>query len=178
MKLLIITPRFPFPLEKGDKLRVFHQLKYLSKYHEIVLISISYQDVLDVDKAELYKYCQKIYIIKRGLIKNFGQITLGFLQGLPIQTSYFYHPGIKNKIHQIILNEDPDHIYCQLIRVAGYVKDLPFSKSIDFMDCFSLSTMRRAEKSNFLLRLLLKWEAKKVRNYEKSVFFEIVQKKG
>lgn len=172
MKLLIITPRFPYPLEKGDKLRIFYQLKYLSQFHEIILIAISHQDVSPESEEELAKYCQRIYILKRSFVDNLVQIGLGLLDGLPFQVSFFYHRTLRNKIHNIIFQEDPDHVYCQLIRVAGYVKDLPYRKSIDFMDCFSLSTSRRAEKSSVFLKWLLKWEAAKVRSYEKEVFFD------
>ena len=38
-KLVIIVSRFPFPLEKGDKLRAFHQIKELSSTYSITLIT-------------------------------------------------------------------------------------------------------------------------------------------
>ena len=41
VRLLIVTSRFPFPLEKGDKLRMYHQLRYLQERHEVVLVSLT-----------------------------------------------------------------------------------------------------------------------------------------
>ena len=35
--IAIILSRFPFPLNKGDKLRAYHQIKYLSNYFDIHL---------------------------------------------------------------------------------------------------------------------------------------------
>ena len=40
MKLVIITPRVPDTLDKGDKLRIYHQIKYLSKFHDIYLVCL------------------------------------------------------------------------------------------------------------------------------------------
>ena len=37
MKLLVLLSRFPFPLDKGDKLRAFHQLRYLAAPEDIAL---------------------------------------------------------------------------------------------------------------------------------------------
>ena len=37
MKVFVVSSRVPFPLEKGDKLRLFHQLKHLSESHEVTL---------------------------------------------------------------------------------------------------------------------------------------------
>ena len=41
MKIVILTPRVPEILDKGDKLRIFHQIKFLSTSNEIHLISLS-----------------------------------------------------------------------------------------------------------------------------------------
>ena len=38
-KLVIMLSRFPYPLEKGDKLRAFHQIKELSKTYAITLLA-------------------------------------------------------------------------------------------------------------------------------------------
>lgn len=172
MKLLIITPRFPFPIEKGDKLRVYNQIKYLSRHHQIILVALSDQPIKPEEKAELKKYCDQIYIEYLSKFQIIWQVLQGFLLGLPIQVSYFFNRRLKEKIHALILQENPDHIYCQLIRVAEYVRHLPYPKSIDLMDCFSLSTRRRAMKSNWLAKWFFHWETKKVTQYEKDVFFD------
>ena len=41
MKLIYLTSRFPYPINKGDKLRSYHQIKELSKQNDIYLISLS-----------------------------------------------------------------------------------------------------------------------------------------
>ena len=41
MKLLVVLPRVPYPLEKGDKLRAYHHLKHLSAHFEIVLCALA-----------------------------------------------------------------------------------------------------------------------------------------
>ena len=56
MKLLILTSRFPYPINKGDKLRAYYQIKELSKQFEIHLISIS-------DQKNKYSRTQKIRIL-------------------------------------------------------------------------------------------------------------------
>jgi polysaccharide biosynthesis protein PslH len=41
MRLFVITSRIPFPLEKGDKLRLYHQLQTLGQDHQVVLCCLS-----------------------------------------------------------------------------------------------------------------------------------------
>ncbi len=40
MRVLFLTPRFPYPPLKGDQLIFFHRLRHLSRRHEITLISL------------------------------------------------------------------------------------------------------------------------------------------
>ena len=46
MKILVVLPRFPYPLEKGDKLRAYYQIKELSKRNEVYLFCVSHTRVL------------------------------------------------------------------------------------------------------------------------------------
>ena len=63
MKLLILTSRFPYPINKGDKLRAYHQIKELSKQFEIHLISISDQKINSQEFKELESYCKTIKVL-------------------------------------------------------------------------------------------------------------------
>ena len=64
MKICILTPRFPFPENGGDVLRINNIARYLkSKNHKLILISFSENKCKPVD--DYYKIYDKIYIIKR-----------------------------------------------------------------------------------------------------------------
>ena len=49
MKLIYLTSRFPYPINKGDKLRSYFQIKELSKFYEIHLISLTEKKINDID---------------------------------------------------------------------------------------------------------------------------------
>ena len=62
MKLIYLTSRFPYPINKGDKLRSYHQIKELSKQNDIYLISLSETKIPKSSIDELYKYCKSVHI--------------------------------------------------------------------------------------------------------------------
>ncbi|MIO10607.1 glycosyl transferase family 1, partial [Salmonella enterica] len=39
-KILILTPRFPYPVVGGDRLRIYRICKELSKYYTLYLLSL------------------------------------------------------------------------------------------------------------------------------------------
>ncbi|MFM7726299.1 MAG: hypothetical protein ACKO7B_06335, partial [Flavobacteriales bacterium] len=45
MKICMVVSRVPWPLEKGDKLRAYHQLRYLASKHEVHLFCLSDAEV-------------------------------------------------------------------------------------------------------------------------------------
>ena len=63
-KILFFTSRIPYPLEKGDKLRAYYQIKYLSIKSEIVLCCISEEELSEKAETELSKYVSKIFVYK------------------------------------------------------------------------------------------------------------------
>ena len=170
MKIVIITPRVPEILDKGDKLRIFYQIKYLSISHEIHLISLS-SNRKEKLNTELEKYVTSFHLIitsKKKRILNL--IYYSITKKLPLQVSYYYCQNNKEKINQIITNLKPDYIYSQLIRTAEYIKDRNEKKIIDFMDCFSLGLKRRSKRSNILIKSIVLFEYKRVKKYESNIF--------
>lgn len=170
MKILVLTSRFPYPVEKGDKLRIYQQIKGLSANHDVVLCSLTEQRISENDYAELQQYCSEIYTFR--LRKNHIALNLtkGFLNGLPMQVAYFYKRNFHRSIYGIIQKEKPDAVYCQLARMAEYARDLPVPNIIDYMDAFSVNAKRWSENAPVYLRPFLAREARMMMQYEEEIF--------
>lgn len=170
-KLLVILSRFPYPLEKGDKLRAFYQIKELSKTFEITLFTLSDSDIKSVYINEVMKYCSKVEIhYLKPLIRLF-HLTRALFSELPIQTGYFYSYKARRKIKHLIQVDDYKHIYCQLIRTTEYVKDIHhIPKTLDYMDALSSGIERRIDRQPIYKKWLFKLEAKRLANYERHIF--------
>ena len=78
MELLFITSRFPYPTNKGDKLRAYYQIIDLAKNNHIHLISFTDKYINESDKEILEKYCTSIHVFKLGLIKRFYNLFRTF----------------------------------------------------------------------------------------------------
>jgi sugar transferase (PEP-CTERM/EpsH1 system associated) len=170
-KLIFLVSRFPYPLEKGDKLRAFYQLKELSKHFEITLIAISEKNILDDQLKMVNLYCKNIEIIRINLFTKFLNLILALIQGKPLQTGYFFSWRGFKKVKKIIKSTEPDHIFCQLIRCAEYVKDYHnCPKTIDYMDALSKGIERRIKQQNLIMKWIFKLEFKRLLAYERTIF--------
>ena len=172
-KILFLTSRIPYPLEKGDKLRVFYQIKYLSKNSDIILCCVSQEDLTWDAEAELKKYVQEIYVYKTSKLRIVANMLVAGLNKLPFQVGFFFNTGAHYLFHKAIVKEKPDHIFVQLIRMAEYVsKEKSIPKSLDYMDTFSKGIQRRMEKASGIKKLAFKFEYNRLRKYEAKVYSE------
>lgn len=172
MNLLIICSRFPYPLEKGDKLRMFHQIKELSKYHNITLVSVSDESRSQSDKDQLTPYVsyQYHFDITSG-VRLWNRIKSIF-NTLPIQVSQLYDQSIMKAIRKIVNRHHIEHVYCQLPRAAEYARKLDLPKTIDYMDAFGESMSKRAAIQSGFWKKIYTAEASKMRIYESKIFVE------
>ena len=130
MKLLVILSRVPYPLEKGDKLRAYHQIRCLSKYHQITLIALTDQKVHPQAKDKLLNFCDEVYFLKLNKLGILLNVIGAFFRGWPLQIGYFYNKKVKKEIDSIVRQVKPNHIYCQLIRTAEYIHDFDIPKPL------------------------------------------------
>jgi len=166
LKILFLTSRFPYPLTKGDKLRAFHQIKELAKMHEIHLISIVDEDPSKNDLDKLSEITSSLHIIQITPAERYVSLLKALYSGIPFQIAWFYSSKIHSIIKNIAAETQPDHCFCQLTRMAEYTKDLPYPKTMDYMDCFGLGMVRRAAIATGLTSFVYRLEAQRMIRYE------------
>ena len=170
MKLLVVLSRVPYPLEKGDKLRAFHQIRCLSKTNDIYLFCLSHQKIDTNVYKFLGPYCKEIKIVFVSRKEYIGNIIESFLRSEPLQIGYFFSKNARREYLRFEREVEPDHVYCQFVRTAKLAGDSLIRKTIDYQDALSKNAERRISKAPFYLKPILRYEAKKMADYEASVF--------
>ena len=170
MKIVVVLPRFPYPLEKGDKLRAFHQLQTLSRMHELYLVTLAEELPTEEELVPVRPFCKEIHVVKLSFLSKCWNIIRAFFKGLPIQCGYFYKKEAQKVIQELVGRVQPDRIYCQLIRTAEYVKNLPVKKIIDYQDVLSKGMQRRYERGKWYEKPFFHCEYRRLARYERRVF--------
>lgn len=169
VKIVILSSRFPYPIEKGDKLRLYHQMKSLATNHEIFLFSLTDEKVAYSHLAHVKSFCTKVVILPLNKWKSRFKATCGLFNTLPFQVNYFYSNRIKKEIDQAIATISPDAIFTQLVRMSEYSRDLEYPKLLDYMDAFSLGAARRSQFERAIIRKFFSNEAKRLTSYELNI---------
>ena len=172
MKIFVLLPRIPYPLEKGDKLRAFNQIKQLSKRNEIVLCALNDDPKVNEQDAfrALQPYCQSINFIKISKPQILLGLIRAFFKGQPMQCGYFYNRKAAKKVNALIAKHKPDMLFCQLLRTAEYIRHKDIPKTIDYQDIFSYGMKRRADVASFVMRPIYNMEYRRLARYEADIF--------
>lgn len=168
--LAILLSRFPYPLDKGDKLRAYNQIKYLSKDFKIHLICLSDERVNKEHIHNLEEYCDSITIYKISKWSIARNLLSSLINGRPFQVGYFYNAGLRRKISDQLKQLGPDVLYCQLARMALYASDFLGHKVLDYQDAFSLNYRRIASHATGLRKFFYSVESKRMARFERDIY--------
>lgn len=170
MKILATFCRFPYPLDKGDKLRAFYQIKELSKANDIYLFCFSAHSPKQEHIQILQKYCKQIHIEKLSLISQIISLLCSLFKGLPFQVALFSTFRAKQSFKSFFSKVKPDVSYFQFVRMGEFAKIISGKKVLDFQDCLSKNMERRKANAGFLKRIIFSIEAKRLQRYEDTMF--------
>ena len=150
-------------------MRLFHQLKVLSKHHEVFLYTVNDSLPSKADMAEVSQYCQKIVVLQSTWWQKLMGLCFALWKGWPFQSGLTYNHKFEKQLRQEFEEAGIDSVLCQLIRMAPYCRQLSLHKVLDYMDALGLGMEKRADLSSFPLRWLYRLEAGRVKRYEKAL---------
>jgi sugar transferase (PEP-CTERM/EpsH1 system associated) len=96
--LLFLAHCVPFPPDKGDRVRAYHQILELSRHFRISLAAFTRSDADEAAAERLRPWCQQIILApahrKRGLVRG----ALSFAAGRSVTEGYFHHGPMRRKL--------------------------------------------------------------------------------
>ena len=170
MKILVVLPRFPYPLEKGDKLRAYHQIVELSKRHEIYLFCVSHTKVAPESIDALRPYCKGIRVARLNRAICACNILRNWFASKSLQMGFWNTERSKRSYKAYEREVQPDVVYNQMVRTMPLVARSKRPKVMDFQDALSMNTERRMERSRGLWHYVLHYEFKMLRSSEYNAF--------
>lgn len=169
MNILFVTARLPYPPIQGDRLRAYHQIRLLSRQHRITLVS-PVEAGEDRHLTSLEGLCERIVPLRVSRLRRLAALCKAPFTRLPLQTLYWFDARLADAVSRETRDREYDLAHVQLVRMAPVVSALNVrTRVIDLVDALSLNFNRRAERERRPLKALLRWEARRLKRYERSL---------
>ncbi len=168
--LLVVTPRFPYPVIGGDRLRIYQQCKALSRDYSLTLVSLCDNPAelsMPLPDDGVFDRVERIWHPKWKAWWN--SLWAVFGKG-PLQVAYYRSAQLRQRV--VALAPQHQALFAHLIRTAEVVKDLPQPKFLEMTDAISLGYRRLREGRFFTLSLrslIYRFEYKRLLKYERSI---------
>lgn len=167
MNILYLCHRIPYPPDKGDKIRSYHQIQNLAQRHSVYVACL-------IDDPDDWQYvdplrslCRKVEVVGRKGLHEWWRMGKAFLRGQPLSIGAFYVPALREKVNVLLKQEAIDRIVIFSSPMAEYVRHVSaIPKIIDFVDMDSEKWREYAQMKPFPLSLVYRIEANRLGRYE------------
>lgn len=177
MQLLFLTHRIPYPPNKGDKIRSYNILEYLTHRHDVYLGTLI-DDHSDVRFGSEIQDRVREFVFRpiHSRLKKVGALV-SLLRRAPFSVAYFYSRRLQKDIDDLIRRVDFDVVLCFSSPMAEYLFrsehwDGKLKRAVlvmDLIDVDSYKWRQYAQRSVGWKRWMYVYEARHLAYYEERI---------
>lgn len=169
MRILYLCHRVPYPPDKGDKIRAFHEVRALAERHEVDLFTMA-DDPADLAHVpELRRLCAEVTVAALSPLKARIRALPALLTRTPLTVPYFYSEELSRAVRRAILRRSYDRVVVFSSAMAQYVEASEIPAVLDLVDVDSDKWTQYAGFSGFPFAAMYRREGKRLREYEQRV---------
>lgn len=175
--MLFIAHRMPFPPNKGDKIRSYNILQYLSARYivDVAFLVDNASDLIYLDQIKSISAHVFYDVINKD--KKIKSAITAFFNNTSISVPYFYSKNIQKSLDDYFDKKIPSCIFCFSSPSAEYVFNSRHYNQLqenaallmDLIDLDSLKWSQYAERANNIMAHVYHREAKLLAEYEEKI---------
>ena len=166
--ILFLTNRVPFPPNKGDKIRTFHQLDHLAQSHDVYCACfVDSSD--DLEHAEaLSQWCKGVAAIRWNKTTAFFRAVHGWVGGRTLSQSAYRDKAMFGELARWSETIRFDSVVAFSTMMAPYALAVPARRRVlDMCDVDSQKWLDYAIGSGFFRSRILRSEGRRLRAVER-----------
>src|SRR5688572_12276936 len=174
MQVLYLAHRVPFPPNKGDKIRAFHEIRALAaRHHDIHLFAFA-DDPADLHHhAELARFCASVTILPLTRVAGAARALQALFSTASLSVAYYnsapMHAAVRNCVQQV----RPEAAVVYSSTMAQYVPlSLRPRTVVDLVDVDSAKWRDYATRRPFPASTVYALEADRLQAYERRLLSE------
>jgi sugar transferase (PEP-CTERM/EpsH1 system associated) len=172
--LLFLMQRLPYPLIKGEKVRNWRILNYLTKWYD-VHFGCLIDDPDDFQHIDTVRaLCKDMYTTPLNRARAKLTCATGLLTGEPLSVTFFRDRGLRRWVEDVVARVKPEMIFVNSSNMAPYILDLPRTgkRIVELGDVDSEKFRSYAETASTPMRQIYRRECRLVEKLERRVALE------
>jgi sugar transferase (PEP-CTERM/EpsH1 system associated) len=167
MRLLVLSPLVPDAPSDGDRLRLFHFMRELSRRHELTLACFTDPArPQDRDDASLAKITQAVHRVPMPRSLQWINAVTRYASSAPTNVAAYASSEMRALTDRLLSEGEFDALLCYRLRMVPYALRAYLPRVLDCTDSMTRYFERRSVQASGLRRRLWKREAEKIAAYE------------
>jgi len=165
VKILFLCHRFPYPPNRGGRIRAFNILRQLGRAHEITLATLLRADTDDADVAALDRFTARRVLLRTNEASSWLRMLANVPTATPSSFAYFHSRRFARAIARE-LSRPYDVVIVHSSSMAPYVAEARAAKVLDFADMDSQKWLAYSRNKPQPVALGYRLEARKLQRVE------------
>ena len=168
LNIVIAAPRFPYPLDRGDRITVYNLLRFFSQRHTLSLLCFLEPDQDPTWVEKVKPFCAEVVTVPLSKPKAYANSLRGVFGKTPLQVRYYRDPAMTEAMDALVARQKPDLLYAHTIRMGQYTESFRDTlRVLALQISMTLNYRRLAEQAQSPLnKLLYGLEYRKLRSFE------------
>ena len=124
MQILYLTHRIPYPPDKGERIRPFHQLRYLNARHQVDLFCFADSQAFAENQRFLRGICRSVHVEVLSKPMRLLHAAGNFFTGRPMSFGFFRSRKFEKKIRQALDRRNYDVMFVSCSSMGQYIPPL------------------------------------------------------
>lgn len=135
MNILFVCHRFPYPPNRGGKIRPFQMIRHLNQKHRVTVASLAHSQEEVQQGNDLARHCSEVLVEVLPGPKRWIQAVGALPTPTPSSVHYFHSTKLLNRVEELHQRRGFDAVIVHCAFVAEYVRNIsaPF-RMLDFGD--------------------------------------------
>ena len=135
-RVLVLTPRFPYPVVGGDRLRIHAIARTLAREHSLTLLSLC-ESAAEFDPAlvtdGVFDRVERVLLPRW---RSLAQVAAALPRRTPLQVAYYRSRAFARRVAELL--PEHDAALAHLIRTGDYLRGRP-STMLEMTDAISMN---------------------------------------
>ena len=176
MNILFVCHRYPYPPNRGGKIRPFNMIRHLSQKHRVVVATLAHSQEELAEGSALREHCSEVLAEVLPSSRRWMSAVGALPTPTPSSARYFWSPRLHSRIRELRSRMRMDAVIVHCAFVADYVRDVhaPF-RLLDFGDLDSRKWSDYSKYRSFPWSAGYALEAFKLQQVERKLAVEFDQ---
>lgn len=167
-EILFIAHRVPYPPDRGDKIRSYHELRRLARHAPVHLAALA-DDPRDLEHDAVLDGFTASHCVMPRARRPVAQAAAGLLKGEPLSVALFRNAQLRGYVRRIMDTRPLAAVFVYSGQMASYVGTLPARTRlvIDFCDADSQKFAAYGRSAGWPMRYVYRREGRLLGRFER-----------